>query len=130
VHRAALTGNALLLNTCIFQKAKITNLNAHWGPDQTQTPLEILLQKADLSLLEALLHPKLTIKKNDINGDYDAQRANLYSGGRGADEPYLMNFIDSGRVSHMAYGAHVRSVQMTRGNRQGNNAFLEYSDNS
>lgn len=29
----------------------------------------------------------------------------------------------------MAYGSHVRSVQMTRGNRQGNNAFLEYEDN-
>lgn len=41
-----------------------------------------------------------------------------------------MNFIDSGRVSHMAYGAHVRAVEMTRGNRQGNNAFLDYHDNS
>jgi hypothetical protein len=40
-----------------------------------------------------------------------------------------MNFIDSGMVSHMAYGARVRKVEMTRGNRQGNNAFLQYSDN-
>ena len=30
----------------------------------------------------------------------------------------------------MAYGAHVRAVEMTRGNRQGNNAFLDYADNS
>ena len=30
----------------------------------------------------------------------------------------------------MAYGAHVRAVEMTRGNRQGNNAFLDYHDNS
>lgn len=29
----------------------------------------------------------------------------------------------------MAYGARVRKVQMTRGNRQGNNAFLQYEDN-
>ena len=72
VHRAALTGSERLLNTCIFEKAKITNLNACWGPDQQQTPLEILLQRADMTLLEALLRPKLTIKKNDINGDYDA----------------------------------------------------------
>ena len=28
----------------------------------------------------------------------------------------------------MAYGTHVRAVQMTRGNRQGNNAFLHYHD--
>ena len=36
-----------------------------------------------------------------------------------------MNFIDSGTISgNMAYGSYVRSVQMTRGNRQGNNSFL------
>ena len=40
-----------------------------------------------------------------------------------------MSFIDSGMVSHMAYGARVRKVEMTRGNRQGNNAFLQYEDN-
>ena len=40
-----------------------------------------------------------------------------------------MNFVATGSVSHMAYGAHVRGVEMTRGNRQGNNAFLHYSDN-
>ncbi len=31
-------------------------------------------------------------------------------------------------VSNMAYGARVRRVQMTRGNRQGNNAFLDHED--
>jgi ankyrin repeat protein len=40
-----------------------------------------------------------------------------------------MSFIDSGMVSNMAYGARVRKVEMTRGNRQGNNAFLQYEDN-
>lgn len=40
-----------------------------------------------------------------------------------------MNTIESGMVSHMAYGARVRKVEMTRGNRQGNNAFLQYEDN-
>jgi len=86
--------------------------------------LEILVERADMTLLEALLHPKLQIQKDYINGDYDAQRATLY-GRRSQDEPYLMNFVETGRVSHMAYGTAVRSVQMTRGNRQGNNAFLE-----
>ena len=37
--------------------------------------------------------------------------------------------MDTGNVSHMAYGARIRKVQMTRGNRQGNNAFLDYQDN-
>lgn len=33
-------------------------------------------------------------------------------------------------VSNMAYGTRVRRVQLTRGNRQGNNAFLEDSNNN
>jgi len=41
----------------------------------------------------------------------------------------LINFVDTGSVSRMAYGAYVRSVEMTRGSRQGNNAFLENEDN-
>lgn len=32
-------------------------------------------------------------------------------------------------VSKMAYGARVRKVEVSRGNRQGNNAFLQYIDN-
>ena len=45
------------------------------------------------------------------------------------DEPYLMQIVETGKVSHMAYGTAVRSVAMTRGNRQGNNAFLQDSSN-
>ena len=41
------------------------------------------------------------------------------------DEPFLMQIVETGKVSHMAYGTAVRSVAMTRGNRQGNNAFLQ-----
>ncbi len=37
----------------------------------------------------------------------------------------LINEVDTGSVSDMAYGTRVAQVQMTRGNRQGNNAFLE-----
>ena len=52
------------------------------------------------------------------------KRNALFSTDRADDDPFLINFINTGHVSHMAYGCHVRSVQMTRGNRQGNNAFI------
>ena len=45
--------------------------------------------------------------------------------GRATAQPFLINYIDSGMVGEMAYGTRVRAVQMTRGNRQGNNAFLQ-----
>ena len=33
--------------------------------------------------------------------------------------------FDTGEVGKMAFGVKVKKVQMMRGNRQGNNAFLE-----
>lgn len=41
-----------------------------------------------------------------------------------------MNFINQGTVSNMAYGTHIRQVGMTRGNRQGNNAFLQTKESN
>jgi hypothetical protein len=35
----------------------------------------------------------------------------------------LLNRVDTGNVSYKAYGAAVRRVEQTRGNRQGNQAF-------
>jgi len=72
-----------------------------------------------------MLHPKLHIPQHS---NYQQELNNFYNE-RAHNPQYLMNFIDSGMVSHMAYGARVRRVEMTRGNRQGNNAFLQYEDN-
>jgi len=74
-----------------------------------------------------MLHPTVKVEKNE---NYAQARDRLLQSERETNENYLLNVIETGRVSNMAYGAHVRSVQMTRGNRQGNNAFLEYQDNT
>jgi hypothetical protein len=71
------------------------------------------------------MHPKVHVPQHSV---YDTERNNFYHD-RVNNPQYLMNFIDSGMVSHMAYGVRVRKVEMTRGNRQGNNAFLQYDDN-
>ncbi len=76
-------------------------------------------------MLETLLHPKLKVPAHST---YEQERNNFFNE-RVPNPSYLMQFIDSGMVSHMAYGARVRKVEMTRGNRQGNNAFLQYTDN-
>lgn len=76
-------------------------------------------------MLELLLHPK--ISHIPAFSTYDAERNNNFNS-RVGNPPYLMSFVDSGMVSNMAYGTRVRRVQMTRGNRQGNNAFMEYTD--
>jgi hypothetical protein len=50
----------------------------------------------------------------------------LYVAKRTQPKEYLLNLIKQGQVSYKAYGTKIRTVEMTRGNRQGNNAFLDY----
>ena len=115
VHRAALTGNKALLDKCLWDKERVTNMNMNWGPDYTKTPFEILIEKKNPDLLELMMRPKLAGTSQTVT--YDMKRNALFSTDRVDDDPYLINFINTGHVSHMAYGAHVRSVEMTRGNR-------------
>ena len=124
--RAALTNNLPLLKTLIHDKKNISNLNAYWGPDHMKTAIELMLLNNQLDQVEAMLHPDVKPEKNE---NYAQARNKLLLQDRAKDGSYLLNIIETGRVSHMAYGSYVRSVQMTRGNRQGNNAFLEYDDN-
>lgn len=70
--------------------------------------------------MERLLHPKLKVPAHST---YENEKHIFYNK-RATNPQYLLNFVDSGMVGHMAYGARVRKVQMTRGNKEGNNAFL------
>ena len=91
------------------------------------TPLEMILESGDRVMLEALLKPKV---QTNAHTDYATALDNLIQHGRSNDDGYLLTAVESGMCGVMAYGTAVRAVQMTRGNRQGNNAFLQYSDNN
>lgn len=56
--------------------------------------------------------------------EYNQAANQLFSNTRCSVRPSLLQQIDTGKVSYSAYGANVRAVQMTRGNRQGNQAFM------
>ena len=49
----------------------------------------------------------------------------FYGGDRVTQKDYLLHTIDTGNVNRRAYGTAIRAVNATRGNRQGNNAFIE-----
>ena len=100
-------------------------MTAYWSPEVQHTSLDYIIKNNKHDLLEILLHPKVHIPQHST---YELERNNFYND-RVRETQYLMQTIDSGMVSHMAYGARVRRVEMTRGNRQGNNAFLQYEDN-
>ena len=76
VHRAVLTDNGELLKKCVHDIKSISNLNDNWGPIMKVTPFEMLLEKGDAHLLDILLHPKLTLKKDE---QYEVARSNLYN---------------------------------------------------
>jgi hypothetical protein len=123
--RAAITGNNNLLKAGMEAKNKISLLTAYWSPEVKVTSLHVLMTQNNHDLLETLLHPKLHVPQHST---YETERFNYYNS-RVKNPQYLMQFIETGMVSNMAYGTRVRRVEMTRGNRQGNNAFLQYQDN-
>jgi len=106
VIRAVLTNNKDLLKECI-KSNKISTLFDTWGPEIQMNSLHFALQNNNLSMALELL-----------KGSRDCV-------GRARQPTYLIEHHDTGHVSMQAFGVRVRKVQMARGNRQGNNAFME-----
>ena len=98
--------------------------------------LERICEKQSVELLEAIYpnHDELIqLKKQKagvsnavISDDFQTLRNNFYFNDREQPPEYLLSKVNTGNVSKKAYGVNIRPVQMTRGNRQGNNAFLEH----
>ena len=114
VHRAVLTGNLELLKKCIYDKKRVTNLNAYWSADLKVTPLQMMVEGQRHEMLEAMIKPKLTVPRHS---DFHQTRHALIDLERERDDAYLMAFVDTGRVGKMAYGVNVRAVEMSRGGR-------------
>ena len=87
----------------------------------------ILENKRDYKLMEMMFKPN--VKPAGKHETFAQAMNNLYQTNRTVDDPFLLNIVQTGNVSSMAYGTAIRAVQMTRGNRQGNNAF-QTVDNS
>jgi hypothetical protein len=68
---------------------------------------------------------ELAIRTNNHQVSQDLVLSSSKNIVRDAYPNLLINEVDTGKVSDLAYGTRVAQVQMTRGNRQGNNAFLE-----
>jgi hypothetical protein len=119
VIRACNTSNKTLLKACIEAKDVVSTLCQQWSTHNKESALYCAIKRNDHKLIEMLLKPKLKVAKNST---YMAEYNTVY-GGRIIKPTTLLNVIDPGSVSHMAYGTRIRKVQMGRGNRQGTNAF-------
>eukprot|EP01022_Parablepharisma_sp_SALTPOND_P016946 TRINITY_DN259_c0_g2_i2.p1 TRINITY_DN259_c0_g2~~TRINITY_DN259_c0_g2_i2.p1 ORF type:complete len:1345 (+),score=203.61 TRINITY_DN259_c0_g2_i2:2443-6477(+) len=104
--RAVLTNNRPLLKSCI-SSIKLSSLFDSWGPEIHHNSFHYALCSNNLNLMVELL------------------KASHSPGLRANNPTYLIKYLDTGMVCQQAFGVRVRKVQLARGNRQGNNAFLE-----
>jgi ankyrin repeat protein len=104
--RAARQGNVKLLKSIVATPSFISSFEPFWNPDNHTTPIELTVRAGNLKFLKELL--SLAQK------EYSFATVNMSS----------IQRVNTGSVSTAAYGVHVRAVNMSRGGREGNNAFL------
>lgn len=110
VVRAVLTNSAVLMQSCVESKDKITSLFDSWSPEISFDSFYYAVTTNNLNMITKLVKSKqMRLKK---------------------PAAHLIEYVSTGTVSYQAFSAHVRKVQLSRGNRQGNNAFLEKSRHS
>ena len=112
----------------MLDRDNIASCMAYWGPDDLRRPIDIMLEEGLLTKTSKFLELLITPATGTHPGctTYDQNLRQFHAR---PQEPYLLNIIDTGRVSHMAYGGRIRQdIGVMRGGRQGNNAFLEYHD--
>lgn len=127
LHRAIEIGDATLLKRLVMDKKNIPNMLSSWSANDKQTILAKIVGKNSLTLLESL-YPTEGWQGKMNQGQAVDQRQGMvefYGDDREKSKDYLLHKINTGKVNRKAYGTNIRSVQMTRGNRQGNMAFEE-----
>eukprot|EP00347_Sterkiella_histriomuscorum_P020277 403338418 len=110
VFRAVITKNHDLLRKCIESTKQIsTVLQQTWSPELKWTPLEWVFYNHDKQSLHMLM-------QQDVEQNKPLRVLPL---------PYKLQQFDNRSVEGMVHGIEVRKVQTARGNRAGNEAFLE-----
>ncbi|CAG9315884.1 unnamed protein product [Blepharisma stoltei] len=107
LHRACATNNKALFKKLLNSKEKISSILAPWSADCRVTGLELAIMNNNDQFVKEIVKEVITptIKR--------------------AHPPQVgITQVGTGSVSIEAYGVMTRKVQMSRGGREGNNAFL------
>ncbi|CAD8087427.1 unnamed protein product [Paramecium primaurelia] len=103
--RAVKTGNKKLLEDIFANSQKISSLFQRWGPENEINALELIFLRQDKDMLLSFIKSMGNIKLGV------AQNCSLKEVNTGYNDKY-------------AYGVRTRKVAMSRGGREGNNAFV------
>jgi len=94
----------------VRDRGAVSSLIQHLSPELRYSALEVALKMDRLPMVEMML------AEEKPENEWRAQR----------NEEQIEKF-NTGEIGQMAFGVKVRKVNMMRGNRQGNNAFIEDS---
>lgn len=111
--RAVNIGSIDLYKRIVYESnEKISRLSEKWGVDNETTPFKLAIMKDDVEMLTVILE--------SMDPDYKDNNLKQFT----KDPTPHINKIDTGFNDKYAYGVVTRAVNMARGNREGNNAFL------
>ncbi len=105
--RAVFTNNMALMRNCVNGTKQITTLFDSWSPEILHNSFYYAMVTNNMNMVHTMLEAGKT------------RRACC-----SMPQP-LIQYSDTGMVNKNAYGVRVRKVQLARGGRQGNNAFME-----
>ncbi|CAK85722.1 unnamed protein product (macronuclear) [Paramecium tetraurelia] len=103
--RAAKTGNKKLLEDIFANSLRISNLFQRWGPENEINALELIFLRQDKEMLLPFIKSMGKIKL-------------------GVSQNCSLKEVNTGHNDQYAYGTRTRKVAMSRGGREGNNAFV------
>eukprot|EP00347_Sterkiella_histriomuscorum_P014218 403361718 len=109
VFRAVITKNHDLLRKCIESTKQISTVLLTWSPELKWTPMEWVFYNDDMESFDILMQYDMDNKKNP----------------RVLPPAVRLKEFDTGQVSQRTYGVEINKVQTARGNRAGNEAFLQ-----
>lgn len=108
--RAVLSNNETLLRSILNSKDTLTTFWTACGPDSSISVARTLIKQRDFTTLTHLLKEERVPGKFSEEGNH-----------------FKFSLVDTGVNDKYAYGVQTRRVEMSRGNREGTNAFL-YDD--
>lgn len=109
--RAAVIGSTKLYESVLQTKKKIFTLNPKWCVDNDLNPLRIAMLNKDSKMVQTILSSMDITDKTKDKIEFTIKPRSM------------IERIETGFNDKYAYGVATRIVQMSRGNKQGNNAF-------
>ena len=120
--RAVFTQNIALLDAATFDLHHVADPLLPWSADCHRSAMHAAIDEGNKFLVRKLLHQlNMVTWANSYNKSEDLTRCTI---------PTHSLKKESGQASFVAYGHRVKAVQVSRGGKEGNNAFVGDDEDS